>query len=91
MTRLSLSPNPQLRAAKGCCRTIILYSEEEVEGLVDGCIAFLDELLLLWLSELSRFEMLMDLASWRGDALGCVLGGLCGPAGEAERPCGPGM
>lgn len=89
MTRLSLSPNPQLRAANGCCRTIILYFEEEEPGLMIGCIGFLEA--LLWLSELRRFEMLMDLASCLGEALGCVLGGLRGPVGEAERPCGPGM
>ena len=36
---------------------------------------------------LSRLEMLMDLGSWRGEVLRCVVGGLRGSCGAADgRP-----
>ena len=84
MTRRSRSPNPQLRAADGCCRTIMRYSDGGA-CTADG-IGCLEPLLL---SELRRFEMLMDLASCLGEALDCVLGGLCGN-GAMDRPLCPG-
>ncbi len=63
MTRLSRSPNPQLRAhmvaaAPRCDR-------EEA----DGAGHRLPELLAALLSALMRLEMLMDLDSCRGEAL----------------------
>lgn len=65
ITRRSLSPNPQLLAAEGCCRTMIRYSEGG--GRAAGTIGCFE---LLLLSELSRFEMLIDFVSCLGDALG---------------------
>ena len=81
MTRRSRSPKPQLRAAEGCWRTVMRYSE--VGDRIAGGIGAL----LFPLSELRRLEMLIDLASCLGDALLMLGGGLCGRT-EAGRPLG---
>jgi hypothetical protein len=42
---------------------------------------------VLLVSELRRLEMLIDLGSWRGEPLACMLGGLRGTCGgNKERP-----
>lgn len=83
MTRRSRSPKPQLRAAYGCCLTEIRYSDA-VESAASG-ICCPDPLPL---SELRRFEMLIDLVSCLGEALD-VLGGLGGGGSGAERLVDP--
>lgn len=58
-----------------------------VEWVV-GCLLEGEEVELGEVSEelWRRLEMLIDFASCFGEALGCVLGGLRGSCGPAERP-----
>jgi hypothetical protein len=63
MTRLSRSPKPQLRAARGCCRIMSRYSYLLGVGWLTGPYneAFGDAaLVLLPAGPLSRFEMGME-------------------------------
>lgn len=81
MTRRSRSPKPQLRAAEGCWRTVMRYSE--LGARTAGAMAALP----LPLSELNRLEMAIDLASCLGEVLLMLGGGLCGSTDDG-RPLG---
>src|SRR4051812_32396976 len=95
MTRRSRSPKPHDRAATGCCRTRIVYSDAvDRAGLGMGALeelrgetATVVTAAALGLSSLSRLVMDICLASVRGEAPACT-GGLAGGCGGAGRLLG---